>query len=212
MDRLAPVRRARRLAARLRTLRDGENFGGEVSLDHLVGEREQLIWNFEAERLGGDDTDDQLVLGRLFDRQVARLCAPENGRHVMRAGAAIGIGVACAVAHQTAGQDKLANLGNRRYAMARRQCGELPAAGAEKSAVTDKQCAGARLNDGRKCSIDFADGLRIQDQEVTSEFVRSAPPLSLPFRKSDPWDPPAKQWWLAAAPTRAAAPGALVAD
>jgi YARHG domain len=43
-----------------------------------------------TERLGGHDTDDQLVLGWHLDRQVARLCAPENGHHVMRAGAAIG--------------------------------------------------------------------------------------------------------------------------
>src|SRR5262249_93941 len=60
------------------------------SLDHLVGEGEQLVGNLEAERLGSHDTDDQLVLGRLFDRQVAWLCASENGRHVMRPGAAIG--------------------------------------------------------------------------------------------------------------------------
>src|SRR6266487_7045508 len=76
--------------------------------------------------------------------------------------------------HQTTGQDKLANWGNRRYAMARRQRGQLPAPVVEQNAVTDKQRAGARLNDGRKCSIDFAYGLRIQDQEVTPEFARSA--------------------------------------
>src|SRR5215475_6782191 len=29
-------------------------------------------------------------------------------------------------------------------------------------------------------------------------------PLFLPFRNSDPWDPAAKQWWLAAAPAHAA--------
>ena len=50
---------------------------------------------------------------------------------------------------------------------------QLPASAIEKDAVTDKQRAGARLNDARKCSIDFAFGLRIQGQEVTSEFARS---------------------------------------
>src|SRR5262249_52878673 len=33
------------------------------------------------------------------------------------------------------------------------------------------QCAGTRLNDSRKCSIDFAYGLRIQGQELTPEFA-----------------------------------------
>src|SRR5262245_40964495 len=71
--------------------------------DHLVGEREYLCRHVEAERVGGHDTEDQFVLGWRLNWQVAWLCAPENGRHVMRAGTAIGMGVACAVAHQTAG-------------------------------------------------------------------------------------------------------------
>ncbi len=71
--------------------------------------------------------------------------------------------------------------------MARRQRGQLPAPVVEQNAVTDKQRAGARLNDGRKCSIDFAYGLRIQDQEVTPEFARSARHLFLFRFKS--WTP-----------------------
>src|SRR5262245_19619574 len=113
----------------------------------------------------------QLILSRHLDRQVARLRAPENGRHVLRAGAAICIGVACAIAHQTAGQDKLANEADRRHAMTRGERRQLPASVVEQDAVTDKQCAGTRLNDSRKCSIDFAYGLRIQRQELTPEFA-----------------------------------------
>src|SRR5438128_2386704 len=79
------------------------------SLDHLVGEREQLGRDVEAERLGGNDTDDQLVLGWHLDGQVAWLRAFEDARHVVRAGAAIGSAVARAVAHQAASHDKLAN-------------------------------------------------------------------------------------------------------
>ena len=39
-----------------------------------VGEREQLVWNIEAYRLRGLDIDDQLELGRLFNRQIGRFC------------------------------------------------------------------------------------------------------------------------------------------
>src|SRR5262245_27922553 len=50
MDRLAPLRDATPPAARQRPLPDAENFGGEVSLDHLVGAREQRGRYFDAQR------------------------------------------------------------------------------------------------------------------------------------------------------------------
>jgi hypothetical protein len=73
--------------------------------------------------------------------------------------------------YQTTGQDKLANWGNRRHAMTRRQRRQLPTPAVEKWADTEKQCAGARLNDGRKCGINFAWGSGIQAQELTPEFA-----------------------------------------
>jgi hypothetical protein len=39
----------------------------------VVGEREEFIWNGEAERLGGLEVDDEIKFGRLLDRQLARL-------------------------------------------------------------------------------------------------------------------------------------------
>jgi len=51
-------------------------------LNHLVGKRQQLVWNLEAERLGGFKVDDQFEPGRFLDRQIGRLGAFQNLCHV----------------------------------------------------------------------------------------------------------------------------------
>src|SRR6516165_3707716 len=68
-DRLAPTRRATGLEARQHLLRDGENFGGEVSFeppftsfDHLVGDGKDVRRNGEAKRLCGLEVDHQIKL------------------------------------------------------------------------------------------------------------------------------------------------------
>ena len=50
--------------------------------DHLVGGREQRLWNFEAQRLGGFEVDHQLVLGRRLHRQVGGLLALEDAINI----------------------------------------------------------------------------------------------------------------------------------
>jgi hypothetical protein len=40
--------------------------------DHLVGDREQLVRNFQVERRRRAEIDHQLEFGRLLDRQITR--------------------------------------------------------------------------------------------------------------------------------------------
>jgi len=51
-------------------------------LDHLVGAREQLIRDIEAERLGRLDVDYELKFGRQYDRKLSWLVASENAASI----------------------------------------------------------------------------------------------------------------------------------
>src|SRR5262249_15545119 len=52
------------------------------SFDHLVGGNQQLVGHGEAEHPGGLGVDDQLELGRLYDRQVRGFGALEDAAGV----------------------------------------------------------------------------------------------------------------------------------
>src|SRR5262249_57405742 len=70
-------------------------------LDHLVGEREQLLGNCQAQRLGSRQIDDELKLGRLLDRNIGRVCSAQDLVDEV-GGAAEHVGEACAVGNQAA--------------------------------------------------------------------------------------------------------------
>src|SRR5215472_8001912 len=80
-----------------------------VSLDHLVGEREQIVGDFDAERSGCLEVDHELEFDRLQDRQVGGPCALENPRGV-DAILAIGVDDIYAVAQQPARHGKFSKL------------------------------------------------------------------------------------------------------
>src|SRR5215469_8208424 len=75
------------------------------SFDHLVGGNQQLVGHGEAEHPGGLGVDDQLELGRLYDRQVRGFGALEDATGI-NADLTIHIHNVASVGHQPAGLDK----------------------------------------------------------------------------------------------------------
>ncbi len=55
-----------------------------LSFDHLVGEREQLVGYGKAERLGSLEVDDQLELDWGLDGKLARLLALDDAIGICR--------------------------------------------------------------------------------------------------------------------------------
>jgi hypothetical protein len=68
--------------------------------DHLVGARQERLRDRQAERLCGGQIEDEIELGRLLDRNVARLCSMQN--LVDKVGSAPKqVREVCSIGHQT---------------------------------------------------------------------------------------------------------------
>src|SRR5262245_35770281 len=97
-----PAYRPRRIGLRSRDPREGRQRGSAgcqmqklpsagkfhfeppfTSFDHLVGEREQLFWNSDAERSRYRQVDDQIEFGWLLDREIGRLRPAHDFVHIV---------------------------------------------------------------------------------------------------------------------------------
>src|SRR5580704_14666472 len=77
-DRYPLSRSVTRPGARRHRLPDAELCGGDVSFDDLISEHDQVMRNSEAKRFGCLKIHDQIELGWLLYRHVARLRAAQN--------------------------------------------------------------------------------------------------------------------------------------
>src|SRR5215470_310602 len=94
------------------------------SFDHLVGEREELVRNFQSKRLRRPEIDHELEFRRLHDRQIGRLL-PFEDEACIHADLTIRIRNDRAVAHRPAGRGELAPLVDRGNGVARRERDQL---------------------------------------------------------------------------------------
>src|SRR5262245_12220244 len=143
-----------RSAARQRPPPDAENFGGEVSLDHLVGEQLDRVGHLDAERPSRLQVDDELEFGRPDDRQFGGLRALENSTRVdtYLTPRIQNIGP---IAHQQAHFDHLTAETTRRYPIARRERRELDAPAVEEPIAGNEEGIGPVANDGDECRLNF---------------------------------------------------------
>src|SRR3974390_842260 len=81
--------------------------------DHLVGHHEQLVWHGKAKRLDGREINNEIELGWLLDRDVARLRPAQNLVDVV-GGAPEPVWEAYSIGHETSRFDVVPRPVHRR--------------------------------------------------------------------------------------------------
>src|SRR5262249_25291782 len=125
------------------------------SLDHLVGEREQLGRKLDAERFGGLEIDDELELSRLHHRQVGRLLALEDATGV-HAKLAIRFPIPGCVTDETTSRNELPLKIGRGNRVTRGQIYQRLAVTDEQRIVANEKRSSPLLNKGCKRRLEVA--------------------------------------------------------
>src|SRR5262249_6767344 len=125
------------------------------SLDHLVGEREQLVGHCESEPFGGLQVDDEVELRGLHNWQIARLFALQYSTGIASR-QAVCIRDATAVGHEPTGKGKLPPFIDCWYCMARRKGNQLLASTIEKRITCDQERCRPPLDQRRECGINIS--------------------------------------------------------
>src|SRR5215831_2531858 len=114
------------------------------SFDHLVGAGEQRWRNIEADCLGRDQIDDKIIIGRLLDRQIARLGAVQDLVHVLGGTAEKRVEIR-PIRHERAGLSMLAGIDDSREPRTRRKCEYACTIGGNEPIDHHVKCVGLSL-------------------------------------------------------------------
>src|SRR5262245_2073900 len=143
-----------------------------VSLfDHLVGKREHLVRNIDAERIRGLEVDHQLEFGRLHDRQVGNLFPLQNPAGV-DTDLTVGVGKIGSVTNETTSHSEFALHVNRGHCMSRCQRDDLIALADEERIAGDDECTNPLLHKRCEGGIDLARRACLENDQVAPDSMR----------------------------------------
>src|SRR5215469_12173255 len=146
-------------------------------LDHLVGNADESGRDRDAECPRRRQIDDKLKLGGLLDREVGGLGALENPAGIL-ADLTIHVRDVGAVAHQSAGFDKVAADMGSRYHVARRKRGKLDPPAVEDPVRSGEKRIGPHPCEALKGCVDLGDARGFEDLDVKPKRTRGLPSVA----------------------------------
>src|SRR3954470_6954202 len=136
-----------------------------VSLDHLIGAREQLWRHVDAEGSRGRQVDDELEFARLDHRQVGRLLAFEDTTGI-DTGLPVGLRQVRTIGHQTTGFRIVPRVVDAWQTMARGEGSDLDAPAEEKGVGSDDKRVNPLSGERRESRVYLATVARLDSVKL----------------------------------------------